>query len=476
MSTKDKEKDNISADLKKSLFYTKKTVLETANENLKQSITDFCEDYKHFISTAKTERLVVDKAVDIAKQNGFVEYTYDNRRTLKSGDKIYLIHRNKAVILAVIGSDPLDCGINLTIAHGDSPRLDLKGNPVFEDADMAFLQTHYYGGIKKYQWLSSPLALYGVIIKSDGTKAEINIGDNENDPVLCISDLLPHLSKDYMSKTAAEFVSGEALNVFISSTPFTEDGEKTSDAVKLFILDLLNKKYNITERDFMSADLSLVPAGKARDVGLDKSMIGGYGQDDRVCVYTELIALMEITAPKRTCVTAIADREEIGSSGNTGMNSRFLTSFIEELSENANVKLRDVLRNSRCLSADVNAAFDPNYPNVLEKNNASYAGSGVVVTKYTGVRGKSETSEASAEFLSYVFNLFDKNKITWQTGMLGKIDAGGGGTVAKYVAEMDIEVVDVGVPVLGMHSLFELTAKTDVYMAYKAFKAFNESL
>lgn len=355
----------------------------------------------------------------------------------------------------------------------DSPRLDLKQCPLYEDSEMALFKTHYYGGIKKYQWTAIPLALHGVVVLTDGTQVDINIGENEDDPVFAVSDLLPHLASEQMKKTGSAIIAGEDLNIIVGSRPFKSD--KESELVKLNILSILNEKYGITEEDFLSAELEAVPAFKAKDIGFDRSMVGSYGHDDRVCAYPALRAILDTErTPVKTIVTVLTDKEETGSDGNTGLNSSYLRYFIENLAEDFGVRGRVVLSNSECLSADVNAAFDPTYPSVMEKNNASYINYGVVVTKYTGSRGKSGTSDASAEFTGRIRSLMNKNNITWQTGELGKVDAGGGGTVAAYIANMDVDVIDLGVPVLSMHAPYEIVAKSDVYMAYRAFKAFIE--
>ena len=381
--------------------------------------------------------------------------------------------RITALILAIIGTEPIQNGVRINAAHVDSPRLDLKQCPLYEDSEMALFKTHYYGGIKKYQWTAIPLALHGVVVLTDGTQVDINIGENEDDPVFAVSDLLPHLASEQMKKTGSAIIAGEDLNIIVGSRPFKSD--KESELVKLNILSILNEKYGITEEDFLSAELEAVPAFKAKDIGFDRSMIGSYGHDDRVCAYPALRAILDTErTPVKTIVTVLTDKEETGSDGNTGLNSSYLRYFIENLAEDFGVRGRVVLSNSECLSADVNAAFDPTYPSVMEKNNASYINYGVVVTKYTGSRGKSGTSDASAEFTGRIRSLMNKNNITWQTGELGKVDAGGGGTVAAYIANMDVDVIDLGVPVLSMHAPYEIVAKSDVYMAYRAFKAFIE--
>lgn len=429
---------------------------------------EFCEDYKRYLDVGKTEREATFEACRLAKNNGFVEY--NSKKKYKVGDKIYYVNRNKAIILCVVGSEPISNGVHLVASHIDSPRIDLKPRPLYEEAQFAMFKTHYYGGIKKYQWTATPLALHGVIVKKDGKAVEVCIGESDDEPVFCITDLLPHLAAEQMKRTLGEGIKGEELNVLIGSRPFKDD--QISEKVKLNIINSLNQKYKITEYDFLSAELELVPAFKARDIGFDRSMIGAYGQDDRVCAYTSLIAILNCEQPKKTCVAILADKEEVGSDGNTGLKSSYLKYFIADLANSFGVEAREVLSNSKCLSADVNAGFDPTFPDVNERRNTCYLNYGVVLTKYTGSRGKSSTSDASAEFVSYVRNMLDNANITWQTGELGKVDAGGGGTVAAYIANLNVDVVDLGVPVLSMHSPFEVVSKLDVYMAYKTFLEF----
>lgn len=365
----------------------------------------------------------------------------------------------------------------MVASHVDSPRLDLKPYPLYEKDGFALFKTHYYGGIKKYQWTATPLALHGVIIKSDLSSVKVCIGEDDNDPVFTVTDLLPHLSQEQYKRPANQLIKGEELNILIGSRPFKEETDNASapgtELVKLNIMKLLNEKYGLVEADFLSAELEAVPAFKARDIGFDRSLIGSYGQDDRVCAYTALKALVDYTkTPKKTAVVVLADKEEVGSDGNTGMKSAFLKDFIDELANAEKIPLRTVLGNSKCLSADVNVAFDPTFPDTTEKLNVAYMNYGVALTKYTGSRGKAGTSDASAEFTAEIRKLFDENKITWQTGELGKVDLGGGGTVAMYLANLNIDTIDVGVPVLSMHAPMEITAKNDVYTAYKAFGVF----
>ncbi len=430
----------------------------------------FCEGYKKFLDLAKTEREAVEITIEMAREKGFT--AFDPSKTYQPGDRVYLNNRGKALILCTIGSEPIENGIRIVAAHVDSPRLDLKPRPLYEEAQFALFKTHYYGGIKKYQWTTIPLALHGVVVRADGEKISVIIGEDEGDPVFTVTDLLPHLAAEQMSRKAPDIIKGEALNVLVGGRMFRDD--KASERVKLAILKLLNEKYGFVEADFLSAELTMVPAFHASDVGLDRSFIGAYGHDDRVCAYTAVMAALGEAAPTRTMVTVLADKEEIGSEGNTGLNSRFLRFFIDDLSACFGREGRHVLTKSQCMSADVNAAFDPTYGEVHEKNNAAYANYGVVVTKYTGARGKSSTNDASAEFMGEIRRLLDREHVQWQTGELGKVDEGGGGTVAMYVAAHNVDVVDVGVPVLSMHAPFEVVAKSDVYQTYRAFAAFHK--
>ena len=439
---------------------------ELGKKELKKA-DGFCEGYMDFLQTAKTEREVVEYTVELAKKAGFVPF--DSEKKYVSGDKVYYVNREKAVILAVIGKKSLKEGVRIAAAHIDSPRLDLKPNPMYEEGEIAYFKTHYYGGIKKYQWPTVPLSLHGVIVKADGSKVTVNIGEDKNDPKFIITDLLPHLAGEQMKRTPGQLIRGEELNVIIGSRPFKDDAE--SDRVKLNIMNILFEKYGIVEKDFISAELSLVPAFPVSDIGFDRSLIGGYGHDDRVCAYPEFMAVLDCE-PEYTAVAILADKEEVGSDGNTGLNSSYLKYFIEDLAHMEGLPGRDVLRKSACLSADVNAAFDPTFPEVTEKRNCAFINRGVVITKYTGARGKSGTSDASAEYMGQIRRLLDKEEIIWQTGELGKVDAGGGGTVAMYIANLDVDVVDLGVPVLSMHAPYEVVSKTDVYMAYRAFLAF----
>ncbi|MCM1523563.1 MAG: aminopeptidase [Ruminococcus sp.] len=449
----------------------KNAVLEMSEKEV-EKCDEYCEDYKKFLDAAKTEREAAEYAEAAAKKAGFVPF--EKNMKLKSGDRVYTVNRGKAVILAVIGKEPVKKGVHIAAAHIDSPRLDLKQHPLYESEETAYFKTHYYGGIKKYQWAAIPLALHGVIVRADGSSVKVSVGEDESDPVFCVTDLLPHLAQEQMKRTPGELIKGEELNILIGSRPFRDD--EASEKVKLGIMAVLNEKYGITEDDFVSAELEAVPAFKARDIGFDRSMIGSYGHDDRVCAYTALTALTALLdckdIPAVTAVTVLTDKEETGSDGNTGLRSAYLKYFIADLAECFGCCGRTVLSASECLSADVNAAFDPTFPDVAERRNAAFINYGVVVTKFTGSRGKSGTSDASAEFAGRVRRLLDGNKVVWQTGELGKVDLGGGGTVAAYIANLNVDTIDVGVPVLCMHAPFEIVSKTDVYMAYKAFSCF----
>ena len=466
------EEKKLSEQLKEKLFSAKKNAVYRMSDSEIEVCDNFAEDYKKFLDSAKTEREAVETTVKILEEKGYKEYKVGSG--LKAGDRIYRVNRGKAVICAIIGSEPIEKGVRLCAAHIDSPRLDLKQNPVYEDCQTAFFKTHYYGGIKKYQWTAIPLSLHGVIVKSNGEKITVRIGEDENDPVFCVTDLLPHLATEQSKRTLGQGIKGEELNIIIGSRPFKQD--ESSEAVKLNILNILFEKYGITESDFISAELEAVPSFKAKDVGFDKSMIGSYGHDDRVCAYTAFRATVDFEGtPKHTAVTVLTDKEETGSDGNTGLCSSYLKYFIEDLASEFGQDGRTVMSASQCLSADVNAAFDPTYSDVYERNNCAYINKGVCVTKYTGARGKSGTSDASAEFVGTIRNLLDSKNVIWQTGELGKVDIGGGGTVAAYIANLNIDTIDVGVPVLSMHAPFEIVSKIDTYMAYRAFSVFIES-
>ena len=453
---------------KEKLYLQKKNGGLVLSEEELQKADAFCEEYKNFLNSSKTEREAVHYAVARAEKLGFTPF--DAGKAYKAGDKVYLNNRGKALILAVVGKKDLREGVHILAAHTDSPRLDLKQVPVYEDNEMGYLKTHYYGGIKKYQWVTIPLALHGVLVKNDGSVVTVRIGEDEGDPVFCITDLLPHLAADQMKRPAGELIRGEELNVVIGSRPFRDDD--ASERVKLNLLKLLFEKYGVTEADFLSAELEVVPAFKASDVGLDRSFVGSYGQDDRVCAYTEMEAVFDCGVPDTTVMCIFADKEEIGSVGCTGMKSAFLRHFIEDLAAPYGVAGRTVLQHSQCLSADVSAAFDPTFPEVCERKNNAFVNYGVSICKYTGARGKSGSSDASAEFMGWVRKILDEGNVLWQTSELGKVDQGGGGTVAAYIAELDVDTIDVGVPVLSMHAPYEMTAKIDVYSAYRAFVVF----
>lgn len=461
-----------ATELQKSLFNDKKCGWADLGDEKKNEIYGYCNSYMEFLNKGKTEREIIKESKYIAESNGFKNL--DEVDSLKPGDKVYYINKNKAMYLAVIGYDSIENGLNVIGAHADSPRLDLKPNPLYEDDGFAFFKTQYYGGIKKYQWTTIPLALHGVVVKKNGEKVEINIGENENDPIFVITDLLPHLAQEQMQRKLGDGVKGEELNLLIGSIPYNDND--VSEKVKLNILNLLNKKYGIIEADFLSAELEIVPAFKAKSLGFDESMVAAYGQDDKVCVYTSLSALMNIQNPKTTAVCLIADKEEIGSMGNTGMQSNVFDTFISEILNKLGVNrpnlLDKVFCNSRMLSADVDAGLDPTFSSVAEKNNASYLGRGLGICKYTGGRGKSGSSDANAEFVAYVRNMLESNNLSYQISELGKVDLGGGGTIAYILANKGMDVIDCGVPVLSMHAPYEVTSKFDVYTAFEAYKAF----
>lgn len=454
-----------------NLLKENKNGWELVTETEKKDIFDFCEGYKVFINEGKTERLAVKKTVEIAKAHGFVDIK--SKESLKAGDKVYFINREKSVYLSVIGTDDITDGINFVIAHMDAPRIDIKANPLYESNDLALLKTHYYGGLRKYQWVTIPLSLIGVIYKKDGSRVDINIGENDNDPVFYISDLAPHLAKDQAQKKMSECIEGENLNIIIGST--TADCEK--DKFKTAVMTILNEKYGITEEDFLSAELEAVPSAKARDIGIDRSMIGAYAHDDRVCAYSALMAMCNTVAPEKTIACVLVDKEEIGSMGNTGMKGaafEYATALlISKIKSDYNELMKlTTFRNSYCVSADVTTAFDPNFPEVNDSLNAAYIGHGVNISKYTGSRGKYDTSDANVEFVAKIRKCFNENDVSWQMGELGKVDQGGGGTIAQYVANLDVEVIDCGTPLLSMHAPVEIASKFDVYMTYKAYKAF----
>ncbi|MDO4830490.1 MAG: aminopeptidase [Clostridia bacterium] len=455
--------------LKEQIMMKESEGVKSLSEEDIEKADEFCVGYKKFLDNSPIEREAVRYSIDLAKKAGFTEYDAD--ASYSAGDKVYYNNRGKALALAVIGKNGVKNGARLAIAHIDSPRIDLKPNPLYEANNLALFKTHYYGGLKKYQWTTIPLSLHGTIVKLDGTVLNISWGDAPDESCFCISDILPHLAQEQVTKPMSKAFTGEDLNVLVGSRPYvTEDNEK--DLVKLNVMNILNKKYGITESDFLSAELCLIPSFKTKDVGFDASLIGGYGHDDKVCAYPALMAALDVETPESTCVTYLTDKEEIGSDGNTGMQSDFLRYFIYDLANQDGIEGYRALSKSTCLSADVNAAFDPTYASAFEAKNSSYINNGVVISKYTGHGGKYDTSDASAEYMGKIRSLLEKNHILWQIGELGRVDLGGGGTIAKYVANMNVDVVDLGVPVLSMHAPFEIISKTDVYMAYRAFYAF----
>ncbi len=459
----EKEKSAAEA-LKEELMMKKEHFSVAMSEEEVAKADKFCEGYMDFLAKGKTERECVDYIIEKAEKNGFAPF--DKTKTYKPGDKVYVNNRGKSVILALMGKQGAKNGVKIVASHIDSPRLDLKPTPLYEDSELAYFKTHYYGGIKKYQWVAIPLSLHGVIIKADGTSVKVNIGEKEGEPKFVVTDLLPHLGREQGQRTLSEGIKGEELNILIGSRPFKDD--KGSELVKLNILKLLNEKYGIIEKDFISAELELVPAFPVADIGFDRSLIGAYGHDDRVCAYPAFEAVFASDIPERTAIAVLSDKEEIGSDGNTGLNSAYLKYFVEDLAQLDGVDGRDVLSKSECLSADVNAGFDPNFPSVHDRYNCCALNHGAVITKYTGARGKSGTSDASAEFVGKIRRILDGANVSWQIGELGKVDEGGGGTVAMYIANLGVDVVDLGVPVLSMHAPYEIVSKTDVYSTYRA--------
>ena len=459
-------------ELKERLFNKKENGWLKVDEEKDKLIMNFSNEYIYFLNNGKTERECATFAKKMLDENGFkciCEY-----ETLKPGDKVYYINRNKSVYAAVIGNEKVQEGVNVVGAHIDSPRLDLKPNPLYEDGGFAYFKTHYYGGIKKYQWTTIPLAIHGVIVKTDGEKINVNIGESDEDPIFTITDLLPHLAQEQMERKLKEGVKGEDLNLLIGSRPYND--KEIDEKVKLNILNILNNKYGITEADFLSAELELVPAFKARSLGFDSSMVAGYGQDDRVCAYTAIRGLLDTHNPEKTAIMILSDKEEIGSVGNTGMESLVFDYFISEIlnktGENKPDLIRKVFCNSRMLSSDVDAGFDPIYASVSDTKNAGYLGKGIAVVKYTGARGKSGASDANAEFVAEIRKMLDDNKIDYQLTELGKVDVGGGGTIAYILANKGVDVIDCGVPVLSMHAPYEVTSKYDIYCAYEAYRVF----
>jgi aspartyl aminopeptidase len=453
------------------------------DEDMKKKVFDFADEYRRFISLCKTERECVEEGVRILKASGYKDLkdVIAADEKLKAGDKVYAVNMNKAIVAFNIGEDSIESGMNILGAHIDSPRLDIKQNPLYEETGLVLLDTHYYGGIKKYQWVATPLALHGVVALKDGTTVKVVIGEDMDDTVVGISDLLIHLASEQMDKKAAKVVEGEALDILVGSMPLKNeetksDKEDCKDAVKKNILAILKEKYGIEEEDFMSAELEAVPAGPARDYGIDRSMIIGYGHDDRVCAYPSLIALVNSDMPKRTGVCILVDKEEIGSVGATGMQSRFFENMVAEVmdrcGEYSELKLRRALANSYMLSSDVSAAYDPNYASVFEKKNAAYFGKGMVFNKYTGARGKSGSNDASAEFVGKLRKVMDDADVAFQTAELGKVDIGGGGTIAYILANLDMNVIDSGIAVQNMHAPYEVISKADLYETLKGYEAF----
>lgn len=450
------------AEIRDELFYKQKNGYDTMSTQQRIDMEDYCRGYMAFLNEARTEREAVKIAIEMAEDKGFVEYV--DGMKLAPGDKVYCNNRSKALMLAVIGRKSLEEGCVIAGAHVDSPRIDLKQNPLYESDELAYFKTHYYGGIKKYQWVTIPLELHGVVALKNGETIDVSIGHDPSDPQFVITDLLPHLGKEQMRKTMEEGITGEGLNILIGSIPYADEG---SDRVKLAVMSILNDRYGIVEEDFLSAELTAVPAFEVREIGLDRSLIGGYGNDDRVCAYAELKAILDLDeAPEKTAVCILADKEETGSDGVSGMQSSAFECFMEELCAGQNVPLRRCFKNSFCLSADVTAAFDPNFPEVSEKRNDAKLNYGMGICKFTGARGKSGTSDASAEIVGYLRRIFADAGVVWQMSELGKVDQGGGGTIAKYMANRNIDTIDAGVPVMSMHAPFEVVAKFDCFMTY----------
>ena len=459
----------IGQEMLEKLSYKKKNIYEEATPEKIKAIYDYAEGYKKFLDAAKTEREATDAAIELAKAKGYTEYKFGDK--LAVGDKKYLNQHGKSLIIFKVGEKDLEKdGIRIVAAHVDAPRLDLKQVPMYEEGGMAFLKTHYYGGVKKYQWTAIPLAIHGVMVKADGEVVNVCIGEDDSDPVFYINDLLPHLGAKQSAEPLGKAISGETLNILIGGLPY--DDKEVSDKIKLTALSILNDKYGVTEEDFISAELSLVPAFKARDIGFDRALIASYGHDDRVCSYPAVTALLDNSDTKETVMVVLADKEEIGSVGLTGMQSAFLVDLMKEISAALGKNEVVVRSKSKCLSADVTACFDPNFADVYEKRNSAIISCGTAMSKYTGSRGKSGTSDATAEFVGFVRKLFAENGVIWQTAELGKIDMGGGGTVAMYIANHNIETVDLGVPVISMHAPYEVVSKADVYSTYEAFCAF----
>ena len=455
-------------ELKDTLFYKKKDFYEQFGEEELKAAFEYAKGYASYLDDSKTEREAVTRSIADAEKNGFVPYSFGMK--LEVGGKYYYNNRDKNLFLFTVGKETLENGFRISAAHIDSPRIDLKPCPLYQDGGMSFFKTHYYGGIRKYQWVTIPLALHGVVVKADGTVVNVTVGEDDNDPLLYINDLLPHLGHGDDKKPLGEAIPGEKLNVLVGSIPHGE-GE---DAIKLNVMKILNEKYGIVEEDFLSAELCVVPAAKARDVGLDRSMIGAYGHDDRVCAYPALTALFDNADSEHSLMCILADKEETGSDGNTGMQSDLILDLIDSISKALGVDPIKVRANSKCLSADVSAAYDPNFADVFERRNAPMLSCGAILMKYTGSRGKGGTSDANPEFIAWLRGVMAKDNVLWQTGELGKVDIGGGGTVAKFIAKHNIDTVDLGVPVISMHAPYEIVSKVDVYETYRAFCAFSK--
>ena len=468
----ERKEESRGEQLRRALAYEKKNGYDRLQPGELEAMDAYCAGYKQFLDAGKTERECVDRTIALAEASGFRPYT--RGMELNPGDKVYQVNRGKAIMLAVMGKKSLAEGVNIGAAHIDSPRLDLKQNPLYEADEMAFLKTHYYGGLRKYQWVTIPLELHGVVALKSGQVIRVSVGNGEGDPLFTIDDLLPHLGAEQSKKPLGEAIPAENLNILVGSRPLSDDEGK--DRVKIAVLELLNRKYGIVEEDFISAELSAVPAFKACDIGFDRSLIGAYGHDDRVCAYAALAALLQLGTPERTAVCMLADKEEIGSEGVTGMKSECFDTFMADLCAGQGVLPRACYEKSFCLSADVTAAYDPNFADVYEKRNSAFINYGMGLCKYTGARGKSGASDASAEVVAYARKVLDEANVVWQMAELGKVDAGGGGTVAVYMAERNIDTLDAGVPVLSMHAPFETVGKLDCYMTFKGMKAVFEAV
>ena len=458
--------------MEKDLFMKKENGWKTIDTRKKEAIFNFSKDYMKFLNKAKTEREFIAEATKMAKDNGYKDIS--EFKELKPGDKIYFVNREKSMYLAIIGTENIEKGLHIIGSHVDSPRLDLKPNPLYEDSELAYFKTHYYGGIKKYQWTTIPLSIHGVIVKPNGEKVIVNIGEDEEDPIFTITDLLPHLAQEQMEKKLKNGIDGEDLNLLIGSIPY--DDEECKEKVKLNVLNILNQKYGIVEADLQSAELEIIPAFKARSLGFDSGLVAAYGQDDKVCAYTSLAAMMTLENIKNTAVCILSDKEEIGSMGNTRMESHKFDYFISEMLNKLGVNRPNLLDKvfcfSKMLSSDVDAGFDPIYASVSDKLNAGFVGKGISLNKYTGARGKSGASDANAEYVAWVRNVLEKNDIRYQIAELGKVDIGGGGTIAYILANKGTDVIDCGVPVLSMHAPYEVTSKFDIYSAFETYKAF----